>query len=103
VQGVLTVRKITLLRIVLIHIKIQCMIICICNNINDRRIAQAAAQGHDTLEALQFELGVAGCCGKCESAAREVLAKCKGCHHAPQTSLADRIEHALRPAMLQPA
>ncbi|MGL4577063.1 MAG: (2Fe-2S)-binding protein [Burkholderiaceae bacterium] len=58
------------------------MIICVCNNINESRIHRAAREGNDSFEALQVELGVAMCCGKCASAVHETLAQCTGtpCH-----------------------
>lgn len=49
------------------------MIVCICKAVNDRAIRQAVADGHDTLDALQFELGVGTNCGRCVSSACEVL------------------------------
>ncbi len=49
------------------------MIVCICKSVNDRAIRRAVAEGHDTFDDLQFELGVGTCCGKCVSMACEVL------------------------------
>ncbi len=49
------------------------MIVCICKAVNDRAIRRAVADGHDTFDDLQFELGVGTCCGKCVEAACEVL------------------------------
>ena len=49
------------------------MIVCVCKAVNDRAIRRAVAEGHDTLDALQFELGVGTCCGKCVPTACEVL------------------------------
>jgi bacterioferritin-associated ferredoxin len=53
------------------------MIICICKAVNDRAIRRAVAEGHDTFDALQFELGVGTCCGKCVGAACEVLCEAR--------------------------
>jgi len=53
------------------------MIICVCKAINERTIRRAVAEGHDTFDALQFELGVGSCCGKCVSAACEVLCEAR--------------------------
>jgi len=53
------------------------MIICVCKAVNDRAIRQAIAEGHDTFDALQFELGVGSCCGKCVAAACEVLCEAR--------------------------
>ena len=49
------------------------MIVCVCKAVNDRAIRRAVAEGHDTLDAVQFELGVGTNCGKCVAAACEVL------------------------------
>ena len=49
------------------------MIVCVCKAINERAIRRAVAEGHDTFDALQFELGIGTCCGKCVSSACEVL------------------------------
>ncbi len=62
------------------------MIVCICNAVNDRAIRRAVAEGHDTIDALQFELGVGMNCGKCVSAACEVLceARLEACQQSAQ-------------------
>ncbi|MFD2112587.1 (2Fe-2S)-binding protein [Thiorhodococcus fuscus] len=49
------------------------MYVCICNSVTDRQIREAVEQGHDTLGKLRSELGVAGCCGKCQECARNLL------------------------------
>ncbi len=64
------------------------MIICVCNNINERAIHRAIDDGHQSFDALQFETGVATCCGKCEPYAREVLAQ--ACHSRSHCLIADR-------------
>ena len=48
------------------------MIVCVCKAVSDRAIRRAAADGVDSFDDLQFELGVGTCCGKCEPMAREV-------------------------------
>ena len=50
------------------------MIVCVCNNISDREIRQAADLGLASMDELRRDLGVATCCGKCASYAAEVLA-----------------------------
>jgi bacterioferritin-associated ferredoxin len=45
------------------------MIVCVCNNISDREIRQAVDLGLSSMG----DLGVATCCGKCASCARQVL------------------------------
>jgi bacterioferritin-associated ferredoxin len=49
------------------------MIVCVCNNISDREIRQAADLGLATVAELRRDLGVGTCCGKCVSCARAVL------------------------------
>ncbi|MCC6073048.1 bacterioferritin-associated ferredoxin [Massilia sp. GCM10020059] len=49
------------------------MIVCVCNNISDREIRQAVDLGLSSMAELRETLGVATCCGKCESYAEEVL------------------------------
>ncbi|WP_038488071.1 (2Fe-2S)-binding protein [Janthinobacterium agaricidamnosum] len=49
------------------------MIVCVCNNISDREIRQAVDLGLSTMAELRRDLGVATCCGKCHSCAKEVL------------------------------
>jgi bacterioferritin-associated ferredoxin len=50
------------------------MIVCVCNNISDREIRQAVDLGLSSMAELRRDLGVATCCGKCASCAKEVLA-----------------------------
>jgi bacterioferritin-associated ferredoxin len=52
--------------------------ICICNAVTDREIRQAAALGVTDLQQLRDSLGVATCCGSCESCAREILQEACG-------------------------
>lgn len=54
------------------------MYICICNAITDREIRQCAELGAASVDELRESLGVASCCGRCESAARELLHQCHG-------------------------
>ncbi|MES2743532.1 MAG: (2Fe-2S)-binding protein [Pseudomonadota bacterium] len=49
------------------------MIVCVCNNISDREIRQAVDLGLSSMAELRRDLGVATCCGKCHSCAKEVL------------------------------
>ena len=49
------------------------MIVCVCKAVNDRAIRRAVAEGHDTFDAVQFELGVGSQCGKCVESVCEVL------------------------------
>jgi bacterioferritin-associated ferredoxin len=52
------------------------MIVCVCNNISDREIAQAVELGANTMDALCADLGVATCCGNCRQCAHELLEEC---------------------------
>lgn len=49
------------------------MIVCVCNNISDREIRQAVDLGLNHFAELRRDLGVATCCGKCHTCAKEVL------------------------------
>lgn len=49
------------------------MYVCICNSVTDRQIRAAVEQGVKTFGQLRAELGVATCCGRCESCARNLL------------------------------
>lgn len=52
------------------------MIVCICNNISERNIRQAADAGMTTMLQLRDGLGVGTCCGKCHACAKSVLREC---------------------------
>ncbi len=49
------------------------MIVCVCNNVSEREIEQAVQLGIRTMTQLRRDLGVATCCGKCHSCAKQVL------------------------------
>lgn len=51
------------------------MIVCVCNRISDREITRHVHAGMN-FDDLQLELGVATCCGRCESCARELVQQC---------------------------
>ncbi|QGZ61825.1 (2Fe-2S)-binding protein [Paraburkholderia acidisoli] len=55
------------------------MIVCVCKSVSDRTIRASIAEGMDTFDELQFELGVATCCGKCEASVRDVMAQSGVC------------------------
>ena len=69
------------------------MIVCVCRRISDHQIRQAAAEGAESLECLQFELGVATQCGRCADCASKVLCDARA-------AVAKPTHHAI--AMLQP-
>ncbi|RID99406.1 (2Fe-2S)-binding protein [Simplicispira hankyongi] len=51
------------------------MIVCVCRRISDREIARHAKAGMG-FDEIQWELGVATQCGRCENCVREVVAQC---------------------------
>ncbi|MBH2018225.1 MAG: (2Fe-2S)-binding protein [Burkholderiales bacterium] len=63
------------------------MIICICRRISDREIARHAHAGMG-FDDIQFELGVATQCGRCEGCARDVVAQCSATRPTANVSLA---------------
>ena len=69
------------------------MIVCVCNNISDREIRQAVDLGLNSMAELRRELGVATCCGKCHSCAKEVLNQ----HLESQTAMRELVLR--RPAL----
>jgi bacterioferritin-associated ferredoxin len=52
------------------------MIVCVCNNVSDRKIRQAVENGVTSMAQLRNELEVGTCCGKCHSCAKHVLREC---------------------------
>jgi bacterioferritin-associated ferredoxin len=55
------------------------MIVCVCKSVSDRTIRASIADGTDSFDELQFELGVATCCGRCEESVRDVMAQSGVC------------------------
>ncbi|MBP6597936.1 MAG: (2Fe-2S)-binding protein [Giesbergeria sp.] len=55
------------------------MIVCVCRRVSDRDIARHARAGMG-FDEIQFELGVATQCGRCEGCARDVVAQCNAAH-----------------------
>ncbi|KKB63523.1 (2Fe-2S)-binding protein [Robbsia andropogonis] len=49
------------------------MIVCVCKAISDRQLRASIEAGNNSFDALQFEHGVATCCGRCEEAVHDVL------------------------------
>jgi bacterioferritin-associated ferredoxin len=49
------------------------MFVCICNQVTDKQIRQAAEDGHRSFKSLSVELNVGTCCGRCKSCAKKVL------------------------------
>ena len=52
------------------------MIVCICNNISDRKSRQAVDAGITSMVELRDQLDVGTCCGKCHACAKRVLREC---------------------------
>ena len=55
------------------------MIVCVCKRVSDKDILHHARAGMG-FDAIQAELGVASCCGRCADCAREVWAQCSPGH-----------------------
>jgi bacterioferritin-associated ferredoxin len=49
------------------------MIVCVCKAISDRQLRASIEAGNDSFDALQFEHGVATCCGRCEEMVHSML------------------------------
>jgi len=49
------------------------MYICVCNAVTERQVRASVDAGATTLSDLQFDLGVATCCGCCAATAQEYL------------------------------
>lgn len=56
------------------------MYVCVCNAVTDKAIKQAVKKGHDSLEAIQKELCVGTCCGRCKPFAQELIRQCNEKH-----------------------
>lgn len=52
------------------------MIVCVCNNVSEKKIHQAVAKGVTTMAELREQLDVGTCCGKCAGCARKVMRDC---------------------------
>ncbi|MCH8620056.1 (2Fe-2S)-binding protein [Undibacterium sp. TS12] len=52
------------------------MIVCVCNNVSEKKIQSAVAMGASTMADLREQLEVGTCCGKCASCARKVMRDC---------------------------
>lgn len=63
------------------------MIVCVCNNISDKKIRKAVASGMTSMRELRLELEVGTCCGKCHSCAKQVLRNCLDEAAAPPPAL----------------
>lgn len=66
------------------------MIVCVCRRVSDREIARHARAGMD-FDTIQFELGVATQCGRCEACARDVVVQCSATAPVAAIHLSDDI------------
>jgi bacterioferritin-associated ferredoxin len=64
------------------------MIVCVCRRVSDREIARQAKLGM-SFDDIQFELGVATQCGRCEGCARSIVEQC--CASQPVAALSSAI------------
>ncbi len=67
------------------------MIVCVCNRVSDREIVRHARAGMG-FDDIQFELGVATQCGRCEGCARDIVAQCSATAPVAAIQLASRIQ-----------
>lgn len=75
------------------------MIVCVCRRVSDKTIERHARLGA-SFDEIQFELGVATQCGKCEGCARDLWAECLRGHALAHISAhADRDARPASPAM----
>ena len=51
------------------------MIVCVCRRVSDKEIALHASEGKG-FDDIQFDLGVATQCGRCEDCARDIIDQC---------------------------
>ena len=54
------------------------MYVCICFGVTDTEIVNAINDGHDSVNAINRELGAAGCCGSCMSSIEAMIDLHKG-------------------------
>lgn len=52
------------------------MIVCVCNNVSEKKIQAAVNAGISSMSELRHQLDVGTCCGKCTRCARQVLHNC---------------------------
>ncbi len=61
------------------------MIVCVCNNVSERKIKLAVDSGVTSMSELRNNLEVGTCCGKCHSCAKRVLRECLADARPPQS------------------
>ena len=75
------------------------MFICICSAVTERQVIKAVAEGAQTLEDLQVDLGVAMCCGRCAETASEYLPGGSYDEHLSATTIGAVVEEAANDAL----
>jgi bacterioferritin-associated ferredoxin len=69
------------------------MIVCVCNNVSERKIRQAVDEGMRSMSELRDNLAVGTCCGKCNACAKHVLREC--------LEQATPLHHRVQPVVFQ--
>ncbi len=62
------------------------MIVCVCRRVSDQNIRKAVAEGAESFEELQLELGVAMQCGRCADCVCAVLTEARALQRAARSS-----------------
>ncbi len=52
------------------------MIVCVCNNVSEKKVRNAVESGMTTMAELRANLDIGTCCGKCASCAKSILREC---------------------------
>lgn len=60
------------------------MFVCICLGVTDTEIVNAIDEGHDTVSAINRELGAAGCCGSCMPTVEAIIDARKNNERLPE-------------------
>ncbi|OZI32290.1 bacterioferritin [Bordetella genomosp. 10] len=68
------------------------MYICVCNAVTERQVRSCVDAGATSLDDLEFELGVASCCGSCAATAAEYLpgGRCSSVCHVQSVAVQSR-------------
>ena len=70
------------------------MFICICSAVTERQVIKAVADGAQTLDDLQVDLGVAMCCGRCADTASGYLPGGREAEYLSATAIGVTVEEA---------
>ncbi len=77
------------------------MIVCVCNNVSEKKIHQAVAMGASTMADLREQLDVGTCCGKCAGCARKVMRQCLD-EHGNNANKASGFQNFIQQLHFQP-